>query len=178
MGAVPALVAEKAGIFPVPLAARPMDVLLLVQVNVVPAPTGLETTVTGTPMALHQAWLGIGFTVGVGFTVNVKVNGVPIQPFAVGVMVILELMGDTPGLVAVKAGMSPVPLAARPMAVLVLVHKKVVAAPTGLVTSVIGTEMLLQYVLLVIGFTVGMGCTVTIYGTGKPIQLPILGVSV
>lgn len=53
IGAVPVLVAVKPGIFPVPLAARPITVLLLVQEKEVPAPTGLEFTVTGTPALLQ-----------------------------------------------------------------------------------------------------------------------------
>lgn len=69
MGVVPGLLAVNPGIFPVPLAARPITVLVLVQENVVPAPTGLETTVTGVPMPLQYVWSEIGFTVGVGFTV-------------------------------------------------------------------------------------------------------------
>ncbi len=66
---VPVFVAVKAGILPVPLAARPIPGLLLVHEKVVPAPTGLETAVSGAPIPLHQDWLGIASTVGVGFTV-------------------------------------------------------------------------------------------------------------
>ena len=63
---------------------------------------------------------------GVGFTVIVKVCGIPLQetPFNVftGVTEIVALIAVVPVLVAVNAAMLPVPLAARPMAVLLLVQ--------------------------------------------------------
>ena len=48
-------------------------------------------------------------TVGVGSTVIVKVIGVPSQPLAVGVTVIVEVTEVVPVLVAVNAPMFPVP---------------------------------------------------------------------
>ncbi len=71
MGAVPGLVAVKAEILPVPMAARPMAVLLLTHENVVPAPTGLVITVTAAPAALQYVWSETGSTVGVGLMVMV-----------------------------------------------------------------------------------------------------------
>jgi len=63
---------------PVPLAARPIDGLLFVQLNTVPAIEPLkETAVVASP--LHQVWLGTALTVGSGSTVMVKVLGVPGQ---------------------------------------------------------------------------------------------------
>ena len=70
-------------------------------------------------------------TVVVGNTVMVKVDGVPTHPFAVGVTVMEATTGAVPGLVAVKEGIFPVPLAARPMDGVLLFHVKVVPA-TGL----------------------------------------------
>jgi hypothetical protein len=52
-GIVPAFTAENAGISPVPLLVSPMAGLLLVQENVVPAPVGLVTGVTGTDIPLQ-----------------------------------------------------------------------------------------------------------------------------
>ena len=52
----------------------------------------------------------------------VKVIGVPVHPFADGVTVIVAVIGDVVALVAVNEGMSPDPLAARPMAVLLFVQ--------------------------------------------------------
>jgi hypothetical protein len=50
----------------------------------------------------------------------------PLHPLAVGVIVIVAVIGDVVALVAVNAGMSPEPLAASPMAVLLFVHVNVV----------------------------------------------------
>ena len=77
-GAVPVLIALKEAMLPVPLAARPIDVVLLVQLYTVPGTAPLKVTAAvGAP--LHTTWLGTLFTVGVGFTVMVKVIGVPVQ---------------------------------------------------------------------------------------------------
>jgi hypothetical protein len=65
-------------------------------------------------------------TLGVGLTVTVYVLVVPLHPFAVGVTVIVAVIGDDVALVAVNVGMSPEPLAARPIAVLLFVHVNVV----------------------------------------------------
>ena len=52
----------------------------------------------------------------------VKVCGVPGQPLPVGVTVIVAVIGVVPVLVAVKLAIFPVPFAAKPIAVLLLVH--------------------------------------------------------
>ncbi len=67
----------------------------------------------------------------------VKVVGVPVHPFADGVTVIVAVIGDVVALVAVNEGMSPDPLAARPMAELLFVQVKVVplTSPDKLVTG-------------------------------------------
>jgi hypothetical protein len=75
-------------------------------------------------------------TVAVGLTVIVNVVGVPVHPFADGVTVIVEVIGDVEALVAVNTGMSPEPLAARPIAVLLFVQVNVVplTGPDSVVT--------------------------------------------
>ena len=80
-GAVPVLIAVKLAILPVPLAARPIEVVLFVQLNTVPgglvtAPVKV-TAVVGAP--LHTTWLATAFTVGMGLTSTVAVTGVPVQ---------------------------------------------------------------------------------------------------
>ena len=65
-------------------------------------------------------------TVAVGLTVIVNVVGVPVHPLAVGVTVIVAVIGDVVAFVAVKEGILPEPLAARPIAVLLLVQVNVV----------------------------------------------------
>jgi hypothetical protein len=62
-------------------------------------------------------------------------NGVPTQPLAVGVTVMVATTGVVPGLVAVKDGMFPDPLAASPMDGVLLTHVKDVPA-TGPVTVI------------------------------------------
>jgi hypothetical protein len=56
----------------------------------------------------------------------VNVVGVPVHPFVAGVTVIVAVIGELDGFVVVKAGMSPEPLAPRPIAVLPFVHVNVV----------------------------------------------------
>ena len=63
------------------------------------------------------------FNTGRGLTVIVNVLVAPSQPAAdFGVTVMVAVIGELVGLVAVKEGMAPVPLAAKPIAVLVFVH--------------------------------------------------------
>jgi hypothetical protein len=59
-------------------------------------------------------------------------------------MVTVAVAGAVPGLVAVKAGMSPVPLAVSPIPVLSLVHENEAPAPMELESGVSGTEVPLQ----------------------------------
>ena len=82
------------------------------------------TAVIGEP--LHTTWLLTVFTCAVGFTVIVKLVDGPLQltvPFVnVDVTVIVAVTGDVPVLVAVKAAMFPLPLAPRPILVVLFVH--------------------------------------------------------
>ena len=72
------LVATKLAILPVPAAARPMVVLVLVQLYTVPATAPVKfTAVVLDP--LHNTCGITAFTVGTGFTVMVNVVGVPVQ---------------------------------------------------------------------------------------------------
>ncbi len=76
IGVVPLFVPVKLR-SPVPLAAKPMPVLLLVQLYTVPGTNPLNGTLTVAPL---QAATGANvLTVGVGLTVMVKVFGVPGQ---------------------------------------------------------------------------------------------------
>ena len=63
-----------------------------------------------------------GLTVACGYTVMVNDIGVPTQPFAVGVTVIVAITVVMPALVAVKDGIFPVPLPAKPMDGVLLIH--------------------------------------------------------
>ena len=89
IGAVVALVPVKAGIFPVPLAPKPIAVLLLLQLKVT-APVGPVVGVVKFTAAvvppLHTVWLVTAFTTGVGLTVMVNVFGVPGQVIGAAVV--------------------------------------------------------------------------------------------
>ena len=65
-GVAPLLTAVKEAMSPVPLAANPMDVVLLVQVYPVPLPVKF-TALVGNP--LHTIWSTGCVTVGAGLTI-------------------------------------------------------------------------------------------------------------
>lgn len=121
------LIAVKPVIFPVPLAARPIDVLLFVQVKEVPltAPVKLMALVIA---PLHTIWLAGCTTSGVGLTVIVNTTGGAVHKAVEAVTEILAVTGALPVLMAVNAGIFPTPLAARPMDVLLFVQLKAVPA--------------------------------------------------
>ena len=73
-----ALVAVKLAILPVPLAARPIVVLLFVQLYTVPGTFPLKFT-AAVADPLHNTCGDTAFTVGTGFTVMVKLCAVPVQ---------------------------------------------------------------------------------------------------
>ena len=106
---------------PLPEAAKPIAGLSLVHVYVVPIVLPVNgVTVVVAP--LHQSWLAMLLTLGVGFTVMVKLLGVPAQPLADGVTVMVATIGVVPVLMAVNTGIFPFPLPAKPIAGLLLVH--------------------------------------------------------
>jgi hypothetical protein len=89
------------------------------------------------------------------------VIGVPVHVPSVGVTVITPVIGEAPGLVAVKAGTVVLPLAPSPMAVFELVHVKL--APAGLLVNVFaGTVAPAKTGIFASGLTVGTGFTVTV----------------
>ena len=67
-----------AAILPVPLAARPILGLLFVQLKEVPGKEPVKVT-AAVNSPLHVVWLPTGLTVGSGFTVMVKIRGMPGQ---------------------------------------------------------------------------------------------------
>ena len=72
--------ARKDGILPVPLAPRPILVLLFVQLNtIIPPLTGVVKITVGVKVLLQTTMLAGWFINGGGFTVMVKVMGVPVQ---------------------------------------------------------------------------------------------------
>lgn len=74
------LSAVKLAILPVPLAARPIDGKLLVQLyTMVPPIVGLVKLTAAVAELLHTTWLATGLITGVGLMVIVNVIGVPQQ---------------------------------------------------------------------------------------------------
>ena len=148
-GDVPALVAVKEAMLPVPLAARPIDIVLLVQSYVVAPPVLLVPKVTAiVGLLLQTTWSAGSFTWADGLTVIVKVCAVPEQltpPFVkVGVTVMVAVTGDVPVLIALNDAIFPVPFAARPIVVLLFVHAYVVVPPVLFVekvTAVVGLPL-------------------------------------
>lgn len=76
-----------------------------------------------------------GSIVGPPVIVIVNVCGVALQPAELAFTVIVPEIGPPPEFVPVKLGTSPVPLAAKPIAVFELVHEGVAVGVTD-----IGTE--------------------------------------
>lgn len=123
------------GIFPLPLAGSPMDGLLLVQLKIVPG-TAPEKFTAVVDELRQTDWLDTLFTVGIGFTVIVNVAGAPVA----GVTVIVATAAVVPVLIAVKGAILPLPLAPRPIEVLLFVQVKVLP----------GTELVKVMVLVVV----------------------------
>ena len=71
---------------------------------------------------LHRVWFDTEATVGVGLTVMLNDVVVSVQPLADGVTTMFATCGVAPPLVAENELMLPVPLAARPMLVLLFVQ--------------------------------------------------------
>lgn len=170
---LPVLTAVNDGIVLVPLDPNPMLVLLFVQLYTVPA-TGpvIGTAVVAVPA--HTVWFAIVFTAGVGFTVIVKLIGVPVQVVAplvnVGVTVMVAVCTVAVALVAVKGAMLPVPAAARPIVVLLFVQLYTVPGtlPVKLTAAVVAP---LHNTCGVTAFTVGTGFTVMVNVAGVPLQV-------
>jgi len=136
-GVVPKLTAVNAGIFPVSLACNPMVVSLFVQEKEAPG-SELINEVAGIKTPLQTTIFDGTVTVDVGLIVIVKETARPVQLLAVGVTVIVAVIGIVSVLVAVNEGKSPVPFAPSPIDVLLLVQENVVPG-VGLVKTVAGT---------------------------------------
>ncbi len=156
---------------PVPLAPRPIAVLLLVQLYTVPATGPVKACVNVAP--LHTVWLATAFTDGIGFTVIVNVIGAPGQltpPVYTGVTVMVATWATLVALVATKLAILPVPDAASPIDVLLFVQLYTVPGtlPLKLMAAVLDP---LHNTWLVTGFTFGVGLTVMVNVIGVPVQV-------
>ena len=108
-----------------PLAARPMEGSLFVQLKVVPLTAPVKFTAP-VATALHKVWPAGSATFGVGLTVIVKLCAAPGQPFALGVTVIVAATGALVILIAANEEILPLPFLAKPIEGLLFVQVKVV----------------------------------------------------
>ena len=105
---VPALIAVKEGISPVPVAASPMVVLSFVQVYVmVPSVLVVVNVTVPVPVPLHTTWLPGWVTSTCGFTMTSTVTTVPVHAPIAGVMVYLTVAGAPEVFVSVCAIVLP-----------------------------------------------------------------------
>src|SRR5688500_6391382 len=107
-------------ISPLPEAEIPIEVLSLVHESSEPATLLLSGMLTAVPG--QKVWLATAFTTGSGFTVIVKIISPP--PQVPSSLTVMMATSGTPlrFAAALKSVMSPVPLAARPIAGLSLVQ--------------------------------------------------------
>jgi hypothetical protein len=115
-GVVAVVVRVPAIVLPVPETGIPvaMAVLSLVQLYTVPA-TGLVKLMVIIGVPLQLTWnAGVAIAVVVGWMVTVAVTGVPTQPFAVGVIVNVTVIGALVVLIIKPVMLLPLPLAGMP----------------------------------------------------------------
>ena len=112
-----------------------------------------------------------------GFTVIVKFCGIPGQPFAVGLTVIVAVTGATVLLVAVKEAILPVPVPPRLIDTMLLVHAKVVPVVALLNVNALWVAPL-QSAWLDGTITLGVGYTVIVKFCDIPTQPFADGVTV
>ena len=123
--------------------------------------------VAGTVAPLQYVLLTIEFTFGIGFTAIVKLACAPKHELADGVTVMTPFIGADVLLLAVNEEILPVPVVPKPMVLLVLDQVKVVDVTLPL-NAVAGTVAPLQYELLVMAFTFGIGLTAIVKSVGAP----------
>ena len=155
-------------IFPEPEADKPMAVLVLVQIKLAPAGM-LENACGFTESKGQTVRLEMGLTAGVGLMPMLNTLAGEVQEFRVAVTVIFPVISAPVELTgALYELIFPVPVAASPMPVLLLVQLKVL--PDGVLENGAGAMVLAgQTRILEMVSTCGVGLTVT----GKVITGPI-----
>ena len=141
----------------------------------VPATVLLNTT-ADVAAPLHTVWFEGVATIGVGFTVTVKLCGVPMQVAAVGVTAMIAVVATEPVFTAVNDAILPAPEFTRPIVVLLFVHAYVVPA-TVLLKLNAPAVLLLQKVWLAGTVSIGVGFTVTVKLCVVPTQVAAVGVT-
>jgi hypothetical protein len=158
-------------ISPLPLAAMPVTVpaLSLVQLKFVPATLPVKTIGAIGLAEQMVCEAGNAVTSGVGFTRTVAVIGRPWQVFADGVMVNVTRMGANVVLVSVPL-ISPLPLAAIPVTVTVLLRVQLKVVPSVLLVNTIVVIGLAEQMVCEAGVAMasGVGFTRTVAVMGNP----------
>ena len=121
IGAVVTFTPANAAILPEPDAAKPMEGVLLVQLNV--AFNTVPVKLMAVDNAVLQTACGVtDATIGVGFTVYVKVVEAPEQVLETGVTTIWAVKGTFPALFTANELMVPEPEGANPIEGVLLVQ--------------------------------------------------------
>jgi len=124
-------------VLPDPLAPRPIAVLLFAQVKVVPLLGVPVKVIVDVVPPSQTVWSPEAVAVGIGFTVIVMFFELPVQVIPplvyTGVTVIVPMIGEVVLLVVVNELILPVPLAPRPIAVLLFTHVNDVAVPLNVI---------------------------------------------
>ena len=171
----PVFTAVNDAILPAPEFTRPIVVLLFVHAYVVPATVLLKLNAPAV-LLLQKVWLAGTVSIGVGFTVTVKLWVVPTQVAAVGVTAMIAVVATEPLFTAVKAAILPAPEFTRPIVVLLFVHAYVVPA-TVLLKLNAPAVLLLQKVWLAGTVSIGVGFTVTVKLCVVPTHVAAVGVT-
>ena len=164
IGALVVLVKEPE-MLPLPLAAMPVTVAVLLRVHayVVPVTFPVRTIVAIEVAEQIVCAAGVATAFGVGLTRTVAVIGKPTQPLAVGVIVKVTVTGALVVFVKVPE-MLPLPLAAMPVTVAVLlrVHAYVVPVTAPVKTMVLIDEAEQMVCAAGVAMAVGVGLTSTL----------------
>ena len=125
IGALVVFVAVNDGISPVPLAASPIEMLSFVQLKLLPLTLPVKFTVLVVAL-LHKTCFVCCTTYDVELPLVVKFFAAPGHSYVVGITVMVAVTGALVVLMAVNAGILPVPPAAKPIDVLLFVQLKTV----------------------------------------------------
>jgi hypothetical protein len=172
-GALVAFVAMNDGISPLPAAARPIEVVLLVQLYTVPN-TGPVKCTSSVAAPLQSTWFaGTGLTLGVGLTVTVAVILAPTQPLADGVIVKVTSWFTNVLLVNVPVIGVPPPLVGIPVTLVVLSLIHVYVVPATVLVSTIGVIAVPEQIdwLAGVAVAIGVGFTVIVKLVVGPVQV-------
>ena len=179
IGLVVLFIALNDGMFPLPVAFdKPIVILEFVQLKVVPVtPKREENIIALEGVPLQIIWLFTASTVGIGFIVNVKLDETPIQPFAVGVTVIVAMFRELVVFWPIKIGIDPFPDAANPTVVFELTQENVepVTVEVGLTSAEFAPEHRIWFGIIL---TVGVGLTIIVKTEDIPLHPPAVGVTV